>query len=123
MTLSWYDLTELTGQQDFSVIKVKLKDSEISLEGDFELPALAKLSYDDQVFIAQFIRTHGSIKEMEQAFGISYPTVKSRLNKLSEKLPLVQDTPKTAASKNEILSKLENRELTVEEALEQLRGI
>jgi len=123
MAGSWYELTEITHGRDFSVTKVKIKDKDISIEGEFDLPALAKLSYEDQVFVAQFIRTHGSIKEMEQAFGISYPTVKARLNRLSEKLPLVQTTPQTPSSiKNDILKKLENNELTVKEALEQLRS-
>ncbi|MFV2021178.1 DUF2089 family protein [Micromonospora sp. LOL_023] len=44
---------------------------------------LAQLSVDDQVFVAAFVRLHGSIKKMERIFGVSYPTVKSRLNRIA----------------------------------------
>jgi hypothetical protein len=116
---SWYELTNLTGQKEFSVTKVKLKDSDITIEGSFDLPALARLSDEDQVFIAHFVRTHGSIKEMEQAFGVSYPTIKSRLNKLAEKLQFVEI--KTSPNRTEILAQLERGELTAKEAAEKLR--
>jgi hypothetical protein len=38
------------------------------------------------VFVAAFVRSHGSIKEMEQVFGVSYPTVKARLNRIAAML-------------------------------------
>lgn len=76
------------------------------------------MSYEDQVFVAMFIKVHGSIKEMEQAFGISYPTVKSRLNKIGESLGFVES--KKVSPKEEVLSKLENGELSFNEALERL---
>ena len=58
--------------------------------GFVELPPLARLSSENQVFIMAFIQCHGSIKDMEQMFGISYPTVKNRLNRLAEELRLVE---------------------------------
>lgn len=116
---SWYELTNLTGQKEYLVTKVRLKDSDISIEGSFDLPPLARLSDEDQVFVAHFIRTHGSIKEMEQAFGVSYPTIKSRLNKIGEKLQFVEI--KTAPDKAEILSQLERGEITARQAAEKMR--
>ena len=52
----------------------------VMMEGEFEVPALARLSLEDQLFVVAFIRHHGSIKKMESLFGVSYPTVKNRLN-------------------------------------------
>lgn len=119
MALSWYDLTKLTGNRDFLVTKVKLKESGISIEGEFELPPLVKLSDEDLVFIAHFIRTHGSIKEMEQAFGVSYPTIKSRLNRISQQLQFVEIKP--SPDREEIFLQLERGEINAKEAARRLR--
>jgi hypothetical protein len=120
MASAWYELTALTGQKDFSVTSIRMKDTGIAIEGEFDLPALAKLSDEDQVFVGHFIRTHGSIKEMEQAFGVSYPTIKGRLNRICGQLKFVEVVP---ASKREgILAKLELGEITAKEAAEQLRS-
>jgi hypothetical protein len=119
MASAWFELTDLTGQREFLVTKVKMKSNEISIEGEFELPALAKLSDQDQVFVSHFIRTHGSIKEMEQAFGVSYPTIKSRLNKIGAQLQFVD--VKTEPDREAILSQLEKGEITPKEAAERLR--
>jgi hypothetical protein len=119
MASEWYELTALTGQKEYLVTKVKLKDTGISIEGEFELPALAKLSDEDQVFVAHFVRTHGSIKEMEQAFGVSYPTIKARLNKIGSQLKFVEVTP--ASLREEIVGQLERGEITAAQAAEKLR--
>jgi hypothetical protein len=100
------------------VERVRLVDSDIAIEGSFELPPLARLSADDQVFVMAFVRAHGSIKEMEQVFGISYPTVKNRLNRIAEQFPFVEAAP--AASQADILSRLEQGEITADEAIERL---
>jgi hypothetical protein len=120
MTSPWYELTALTGKKEFSVTQVKMKASEISIHGDFELPPLARLSDEDQVFVAHFIRIHGSIKEMEQAFGVSYPTIKARLNKIGSQLQLVEVTP--ISKRDEILGRLERGEISAKDAAEKLRG-
>ena len=49
-----------------------------------------RLRYEDQVFVSEFVRNYGSIKDMEKAFGISYPTVKNRLNRIIDQLQLVE---------------------------------
>ena len=48
---------------------------------------------DDQIFVAAFVRCHGSIKQMEKFFGVSYPTIKNRLNRIASSLEFV-DTDK-----------------------------
>jgi hypothetical protein len=118
MIHDWNDLSTMTGGQELVVNKVTITGSGISIEGEFELPPLARLSYEDQVFIAMFIKVHGSIKDMEQAFGISYPTVKARLNRICEKLGFVHAKP--VQEREEVLGKLEKGEISVNEAIERL---
>jgi len=118
MPREWSELTQITRGESMVIERVRFADRNISVEGEFDLPRLARLSAEDQVFIMAFIQCHGSIKDMEQMFGISYPTVKNRLNRLAEKLELVETYP--FPSKEEVLSELERGEITAEEAIERL---
>ncbi len=119
MKKDWTCLTRLTDGKRVTVLKVAVEEEEIAIEGQFELPPLAKLSPDDQVFAAVFIKSHGSIKQMEKHFGISYPTVKSRLNRISEQLDFVhvEEIPQ----KSDALDRLERGEINVEEAIRRLK--
>lgn len=118
----WHELTDLVGERRFSVTKVRIESSGIEIEGDFELPPLANLTYEDQVFVSAFVRSHGSIKEMEKAFGISYPTVKNRLNRIGALLPLAVtvETP-APVSDEDVLGMLERGEISAAEAEARLR--
>jgi hypothetical protein len=63
--------------------------------------------------VAAFVRSHGSIKEMERLFGVSYPTVKNRLNRLSQALGSalgVEHAP--APERSDVLDRLERGEIT-----------
>jgi len=120
MTHEWHELTDLTGGRRFTVTKVRMEDSGIEIQGDFDLPPLARLRYEDQVFVSEFVRSHGSIKDMEKAFGISYPTVKNRLNRILEQLQLVV-VETSAPAREDVLGMLERGEITSSEAEERLR--
>jgi hypothetical protein len=120
MTKDWQELTKISRGGPLLVERVRLLDSDIALEGSFELPPLARLTLEDQIFITAFVRSHGSIKDMEELFGISYPTVKNRLNRLSHQLEFVDIDPPLPQS--EVLESLEKGELSVDEAVKKLRG-
>ena len=90
---------------------------DVRLEGTFEVPALARLSVEDQAFVVAFLRHHGSIKKMEGLFGISYPTVKNRLNAIARQLDASFDVP---TPNERVLDQLARGEITVEQALERL---
>ena len=75
---------------------------------------------EDQLFVTAFVRSHGSIKEMESLFGISYPTVKNRLNAISAQLPFVDINPPSPGK--DVLDQLDKGEISVEEALSRLKG-
>jgi hypothetical protein len=119
MTNDWHELTDLTEQRPFVVTRVRLH-SGIAIEGEFELPPLARLRYEDQVFVSEFVRSHGSIKDMEKAFGVSYPTVKNRLNRIVEQLRLVEVAATPARGTEDVLDLLERGEISADEATERL---
>jgi hypothetical protein len=130
MTKDWQELTAMTRGLPITVERVRLVDKDIAIEGNFELPYLARLSFEDQVFTAAFIECHGSIKEMERTFGISYPTVKNRLDRIARQLEFAEVLPLQTTGKvtedttrettNETLDKLEMGEITADEAIGRL---
>ena len=122
MTLEWRKLTELTGGRDFTIERVRTVDDGIAIEGDFAPPPLARLNADDQAFVSAFVHCHGSIKQMESWFGVSYPTVKGRLNRIAELLDFaeVADMKTPAAKPADVLDRLEMGEISAEDALAEL---
>jgi hypothetical protein len=120
--LDWNELTRLTDGGAFVVERVRLVGKDIAIEGAFAPPQLAKLTGDDQVFVAAFLRSHGSIKEMEQMFGVSYPTIKARLNRIAGSLDFIDESPAPARSevRAEVLDRLARGEITAEDAIAAL---
>src|SRR5881396_2116033 len=112
----WQALTRLTAGAPFQIERVRLTDQDVAIEGRFELAPLAQLPAEDQIFVAAFVRCHGSIKQMEKFFGVSYPTIKNRLNKIGAQLPFAEIDPPQDAERpppSELLSRLERGEMTV----------
>src|SRR5438552_8286143 len=114
----WQELTQLTQGRPIVVERVRLVDKDIAIEGSFELPQLARLDMADQVFITAFVRSHGSIKEMERIFGVSYPTIKARLNRIAEHLDFVDTDP--APTGADVVDRLRRGEISAQEALAEL---
>jgi hypothetical protein len=134
----WQELTQLTQGSAMVVERVRLVDTDIAIEGRFALPELARLSAEDQVFVAAFVRGHGSIKEMEQVFGVSYPTIKARLNRISASLSFLDTTPPETharedaapggeapggAARSAVLARLKRGEITAAEAIRQMEAL
>src|SRR3977135_583151 len=120
-TQEWQELSRLTQGRAIAVERVRLTDTGTALEGSWELPQLARLSAEDQVFVTAFVRSHGSIKEMERVFGVSYPTIKARLNRIGDSLELVDTHPQP--SRVEILERLRRGDLTPDQAVEELEAL
>lgn len=122
--MEWQELTNLTQGEPFVVERVRLTAKGIAVEGEFEPPQLAQLSIDDQVFVTAFVRCHGSIKEMERTFGVSYPTIKSRLNRISQRLDFVDTDPgppvPPGPSRADVIERLSRGEISAQEALREL---
>jgi hypothetical protein len=124
-TQDWQALTRLTAGTPFEIERVRLTTPDVAIEGRFELPPLATLSADDQIFVAAFVRCHGSIKQMEKFFGVSYPTIKNRLNRIGAQLPFAEVEPPAdppRPSTGELLARLERGEMTVKDVLHRLQS-
>jgi hypothetical protein len=127
----WQVLTTLTGGQAIEIERVRLRTSQVAIEGRFELPPLAQIAAEDQIFVAAFVRCHGSIKQMEKYFGVSYPTIKNRLNRIGALLPFVEVEPPPPDTKpdvkderpsaDELLTRLERGEASVDDVVSQLQ--
>lgn len=104
-------------KQPLNVTRLACPACKLTLDGDFEVSALGKLNQDDQAFVMAFVRHHGSLKKMESIFGISYPTVKNRLNAIAAALDKNFESPSPNLY---VLEQLSRGELSVEEALEKL---
>lgn len=90
----------------------------VAVEGEIEVSALGQLDLDDQVFVTAFLRGHGSIRRMESLFGVSYPTVKNRLNRIVDRLDAAFTPPRSDSA--EVLDRLARGEITTDQALEEL---
>ncbi|MEK7355073.1 MAG: DUF2089 family protein [Bdellovibrionota bacterium] len=117
----WQELTQLTRGEPVVVERVRLTQKDIAIEGSFELPQLARLSAEDQIFLTAFVRSHGSIKEMEQVFGVSYPTIKSRLTRIANSLEFVDTNP--LPSRADIIDRLKRGEISATAAAEELENL
>lgn len=120
-TRDWQELTRFTQGAPLIVERVRLASGGIAIEGAFVPPQLAQLSVEDQVFVAAFVRAHGSIKEMEQVFGVSYPTIKARLNRISVSLEFVDTNPRP--SRGQVIERLQRGELSAPEAIAALEAL
>lgn len=116
----WQALSALTHGEAISVERVRMTKTGVRIEGAFDLPPLALLAAEDQVFVSAFVRCHGSIKEMEKVFGVSYPTIKNRLNRIAAALPAAEVNT-APLSTSALLTKLERGEMSVHEVLSELK--
>jgi len=120
----WQDLLRIAQGAPLVIERVRIPARQIAVEGQFTLPQLAQLSLEDQVFVTAFLRSHGTIKEMEQTFGVSYPTIKARLNRIAGQLEFVETVETSPApSRTEVLERLNAGELTAAEAIRALEAL
>ncbi len=115
----WQQLTDLTRNKKISIERVRIIESGIAIDGNFELPPLAQLSMEDQIFVAAFVKSHGSIKDMEELYGVSYPSIKNRLKRISRAFDFIDITPANPAG--DILESLEQGNISFEQAMEALK--
>ena len=69
-----------------AVKRLRCQACETEVEGSYSFPALVSLSKEDQEFVLGFIKASGSLKEIAKIIGVSYPTVRNRLDEIIENL-------------------------------------
>ena len=87
----------------------------LKLEGQFEVSPLLRLNPEEQSFAIQFIKSGGSLKAMAKELGVSYPTVRNRLDSIIERLDASEKYEKRL-SQDEIIEKLKKGEISAKDA-------
>lgn len=104
------------------VSKLSCENCHTNIEGNFSLCKFCKLTVDQKSFVEIFIKNRGNIKEIEKEMGISYPTVRSKLENVIESLGYNPKHTEPEINKKEILERLSNGEITSDEAIKLLHG-
>jgi hypothetical protein len=108
-----------------------------TLEGEFGVGRFGRLTREQLVLLESFLRSRGNLRDMERELGISYPTVRARVEALVRALgfgprdepeaapaePAPAGTGEIGAARREILERLANHELSAEEAAEAIRAL
>src|SRR5436309_14905873 len=116
---------------ELAVTRLQCRNCGTSVEGEFSLGPLQRLSQDQVRFVEAFVRNRGSLKDVGGELNMSYPTVNSRLNdilmamgygdraKIAEGQEAQSMTPER---RREILTEVREGRLTAAEADRLLRG-
>ena len=110
---------------ELTVTRLSCGHCQTKLEGEFATCKFCQLPTEQMEFIEVFIKCRGNIKDVERELGISYPTVRNRLDGVIQSLGYRVENPEPPAEDKErgqdILGALERGELTAQEAARQLR--
>jgi hypothetical protein len=107
-------------QSEIKVTEIRCRKCKSVIQGEFDLCKFCRLNDQQKYFVEVFIKNRGNIKEIERELGISYPTVRNKLDQVI--LVLGHKFETTAIDKKEVLEKLKKAEITKDEALKLLNG-
>lgn len=103
------------------VTEFKCGSCESTIRGSFKLCKFCQLPKEQLEFAEIFIKNRGNIKEIERELGISYPTVKGKLDSLIDALGYKNQTVPVESKNKEILERLDRGEISPEEAIELMK--
>ncbi len=112
--------------ENMYITELKCSRCQTTIRGKFEQDRFSRLTSDQLKFVEVFIRSRGNIKEVEREMGISYPTVRNKLDEVIAALGYrVEDSPddEKAEKRKEILDSLEQGEIDSGKAVEMLKNI
>ena len=109
------------GTTEFEIQRLRCINCGTAVEGTFSVSRLATLPEDQVAFVETFVKCRGNIKEVERELGISYPTVRSRLDKVIDLLGFGDDQERM--NQREILGALDRKEMSPEEAVQALKAL
>jgi hypothetical protein len=119
---------------ELAVTRLRCSSCGTTLEGEFSVGRFARLSREQTALLESFLRSRGNLRDIERELGISYPTVRARVEALVRALgfgprsddeaaaPDDTDQPE-AASREEILERLARREISAEDAAVAIRAL
>ena len=129
---------------ELTITRLHCRSCGTALEGEFGVGRFGRLDRDQMTLLESFLRSRGNLKEMERELGISYPTVRGRVDALVRALgfgeqPAGLDADEfeagmdaeadaaaaddRSADRREILERLARKEIGAEEAAEALRSL
>lgn len=106
---------------ELTVARLHCGSCDTVIENQFSLSKFDYLSDEELYFTETFIRCRGNIKEVEKELGISYPTVRAKLDGVIKKLGYEAGAEEQTRKREEVLKALENGEITAQQAIEQLQ--
>lgn len=106
---------------NLKAIKLKCNSCNTVIDNEFELSKFDYLNNEQLYFIETFIKCRGNIKEVEKELGISYPTVRAKLDEVIESLGYSAKETKVKQDNKDILAALENGDISVDEAIIKLK--
>ncbi len=116
--------------EKLSITKLNCPKCTTTIEGDFQPCEFCRLPEEDLEFIKVFIKCRGNIKDVEKELGISYPTVRGKLDSVIRGLGYEVPAKETLKENNDkvntrnvILDQLSKGEITPKEATEKLKNL
>ncbi|WP_371069315.1 DUF2089 domain-containing protein [Sediminibacillus sp. JSM 1682029] len=106
--------------QKLTVTKLNCSHCQTTIENEFELFKFASLTKEQLHFVEVFLVCRGNIKEVEKELGISYPTVRGKLNDIASALGYERKKKKEVDEKKVVMM-LERGEISADEAIKILK--
>ena len=119
---------------ELAVTRLHCRSCGTTLEGDFSVGRFGRLNRDQLALLESFLRSRGNLREMERELGISYPTVRSRVEALvralgfgpradADELDEATREPAAGRTREEILQALARHEMSADEAAAAIRAL
>ena len=121
---------------ELAVTRLHCQNCGTTLEGDFSVGRFGRLSREQLTLLESFLRSRGNLRDMERELGISYPTVRSRVEALVRALGFgprdgeaaaadadAEDEPEAKLGRQEILERLARHEIGADEAAELMKTL
>ena len=103
------------------IIKLKCNKCGTVIENDFEFSKFEYLGEEHLNFMEVFLKCRGNIKDVEKELGISYPTVRAKLDEVVSALGYNTEVKKASVSNKEILDMLEKGEISADQAVNMMK--
>lgn len=109
------------------ITEIQCSNCHLKMQGEFKPGLFSTLSDDQLTFVRAFLRVRGNLSEMEKVLGVSYPTIRNKLEEINQTLERAEQTPVISLPANNersaILNKVAAGELDVAEALKRLQEL